>query len=538
MSWLKHISWRYKLIAMCVMPALVAVGCVLLAGFTLTQQNQALTQAIEESQQRQHQANSTLMAIMRLQRDLQALIASNTPELIRENAIATIKASSTLDEQIQRLEETIPDSDAVKTLKQELADLRPLQMKVIGYGKKNRDDDANAAFKTIAPQTARIISNAQNILDNEFKKLTGLTETNRERNATIMTSLATWTLLGLLLTAVIACILIRQLVSSMGRIQDSMGRFAKGDLNIDLRESGSDEVSRTFEAINSAVQATSRIVNNLQSQSGQLDASAGQVNHSAHTAAANAQQVASHVLSINDKVSQLLQIANQVSTILESSSNDAEDTAKSCAEANLRIIESAQLQQQFESQVHSLSRQITTLSESANSITSIAVTIQSVSEQTNLLALNAAIEAARAGEQGRGFAVVADEVRALANRSGEAVKEISGLASTMTHHFQQVTDLLEVVNTELQSNLALFEHSANDVKRANEHSDHSRQQILSALNINRSQLQGIDDIHHHIEQLQEISDSALSSASQMDELSNNLSASSNTLTNMVSFFKQ
>ncbi len=535
---LNQISWRYKLVVMCVLPALVAVGCVLLAGFTLTRQNQVLDIAIEQSQQRQHQANSTLMAIMQLQRDLQALIASNTPAQIRENAIATIKASSTLDEQIQLLEETIPDSDSVKTLKQQLTELRPLQMKVIGFAKKNRDDEANNAFKDIAPQTQRIIANAQNILDKEFIQLNSLTDTNKHHNNTVITSLTIWTLAGLMITGVIAWFLIRQLLSSMRHIQTSMGRFANGDLSIDLRKSGSDELSLTFQAINEAVCSTSAIVNKLQTQSGQLDISANQVNGSAHDSAKNAQQVSSHVASINKKVSQLLSLANDVSVILENSGDDAERTAASCSEANRRIIESTQLQRQFESQMKSLSDQITTLSDSANSITSIAETIQGVSEQTNLLALNAAIEAARAGDQGRGFAVVADEVRSLATRSGDAVQEISSLASTMSGHFQQVTDLLSIVNNELKSNLDLFEHSAEDIQNANVYSDHSQEQIQSALHMNQSQLQAIDDIHHFIEQLQEISDSALTSASQMDELSTSLSASSNTLNGMVSYFKQ
>ena len=90
MSGFGSISIRYKLIFLCVFPALVAAGSVLLAGWTMTKQNNELNQAIVESEARQTRANSTLIALLQLQRDLQALIAADAKPDIRANAIATI----------------------------------------------------------------------------------------------------------------------------------------------------------------------------------------------------------------------------------------------------------------------------------------------------------------------------------------------------------------------------------------------------------------------------------------------------------------
>jgi methyl-accepting chemotaxis protein len=365
-----------------------------------------------------------------------------------------------------------------------------------------------------------------------------LADKNRNNSKTVLITLAIWTVIGLCLTAVIAFFLIQRLTGSMNRIQQSMRAFAKGQLNIDLTEEGQDEVSKTFQALNHAIRSTSDIVEKLKVQSHQLSESAAYVSTTAHESAENAQSVSDNVSSIDSKINSLMDVANQVNQLLDSSTSEAENTAQSCSVANDRIAQSLHLHSQFEKQVSSLSQQINNLSDSANSITSIAETIQGVSEQTNLLALNAAIEAARAGEQGRGFAVVADEVRALANRSGDAVQEISTLASTMTHSFNQVLSLLDLVNSELRSNVELFNTSAQEIKSANQHSSESRSQIQAALSMNQSQLNAIDEIHHFIDQLQHTTNSALTSVSKMDDLSNGLSSSSDSLNNMVSYFKQ
>jgi methyl-accepting chemotaxis protein len=117
---------------------------------------------------------------------------------------------------------------------------------------------------------------------------------------------------------------------------------------------------------------------------------------------------------------------------------NAEAAAGSAAEADKRVTSGTEVVRQTLARINQLAAAMATttqsieqLSEDAQRIDSVLDVIKSVAEQTNLLALNAAIEAARAGEQGRGFAVVADEVRALAKRTQQSTEEIEGLIATL-----------------------------------------------------------------------------------------------------------
>ena len=534
---LKSISWRYKLILLVLFPAVIAVGSVLITGYTLNAQNQTLKTAISASEVRQNQANLTLVAIMQLQRDLLALIASDERGDIRENAIATIRATSVLDEQIQLLEQAMPGDEHVVKLKVDLENVKPLQMNIISEGKRNQDEAALTALKNIKPQAAEIIETAKSILERELQALSKLAARNEADNQSVLLVTLFWTLSGLVVAGVFAIYLIRNLLRSMNRIQNSMGDFSEGKLGLDLNDSGRDEIAKTFKALRNAVQSTNDFVEKLKGQSIKLKEGSELVKRSAHASSETAKTVTDNVGSINKKIDALQGISEDVHSLLDKSTEDASNTAKSCAFATEKINESIRNHGQFEAQVNSLSDQIRELSEAASSITNITGTIQSVSEQTNLLALNAAIEAARAGEQGRGFAVVADEVRSLANRSGQAVQEISSLARTMTDHFDQVLSLLNVVNENLDNNVNLFKTSATEITKADDYSNQSRKSIKEALTSNELQRRAINDIHDYIDELKVISESSLESVTKLDDLSNELSQSSTHINSIVAFFK-
>ncbi len=258
--------------------------------------------------------------------------------------------------------------------------------------------------------------------------------------------------IGILLALVLVAVLIgliRSISQAIDMVIEDVEKIAQsGDLSIKIRKHGDDELGLLAESVNGLMAKFLSVIQAIHHSVDIVNSESTKVARSVEQSGEQLVQQKSEVETVASAVTEMGAVAHDIAVNAETTSKRVDTVSESASVGQKKIEFTVDNMTKLSNQLVESAVQVNLLREKSNAINAVMEVIRGIAEQTNLLALNAAIEAARAGEQGRGFAVVADEVRSLAVKTQESTTEITQIITDLQSSTANIVESIELCKSQ------------------------------------------------------------------------------------------
>ena len=306
--------------------------------------------------------------------------------------------------------------------------------------------------------------------------------------------------IAILIAIACAVLITRGITTPLAKMRDMLQDIAQGegDLTKRLDASSKDELGEVSRWFNTFVEKLHGIINKISETTHQVASASVQLNATAQMMATGSEEVSAQAGTVATAGEEMSATSNDIAQNCQLASEGSQQASSAAVSGAKVVDETIAVMSSIAGLVRNSAKAVASLGCRSDQIGQIVGTIEDIADQTNLLALNAAIEAARAGEQGRGFAVVADEVRALAERTTRATREVG--------------EMIKAIQQETKGAVVAMEEGVNEVAKGSE----------TAANSGRALEQILEQINSVTAQIAQVATAAEEQTSTTSEISNNM----------------
>ena len=439
---------------------LMAVLMVLLGGFSVLQMSSMRQQA----EQVDHNWLPSVVSVGRMAQDMLRiraltlrLLIDPTPAGQQQNRARIDQIKAGLGEAQQRYKALIvlPEETTLleryQALEHEYLALQDQVMALAGDGRVDAAKElVNGEMNQLADQVTATLNELIDLNNHHADRAT-------QEAAAVYTSARIWVLVLLLvavaMTVLLAWVLTRSIVRPLGQSLQVAETVAKGDLTPQIIVQGEDEPARLQAALKRMQQSLRDTIGRISDSANQLASASEQLSAVTEGATRGLQQQSLEIEQAATAVNQMTSAVEEVASNAVATSEASRESDHIARQGREQVQATVYAIESLAVGVAGNADEIGQLAQQVHGISKVLDVIGAIAEQTNLLALNAAIEAARAGEAGRGFAVVADEVRALAHRTQDSTREIEQMISAIQVGTDRVVQGMQLSNEQARSTL-------------------------------------------------------------------------------------